>query len=204
MRRFRLVLALVVLVVASGCTLPGGQLTAEANPVAVGNDTLDRTGYALDDSATIALNETVGIDGEDRTVGVKNHIETYAHGDHAGRFAVFSTPSPEANGTPINPFAKPSERRDVGRMLGEVNNTSALTVENRQNVTLVGQPTELVTYATTNRSANGTTPVYVHVAVVQNGGDAVVAVGVNPQSIDAADATKRLVEGVEYGKQHEG
>src|SRR5699024_7730002 len=131
---------------------------------------------------------------EDRTVGVKNHIETYAHGDHAGRFAVFSTPSPEANGTPINPFAKPSERRDGGRMLGEVNNTSALTVENSQNVTLVGQPTELVTYATTNRSANGTTPVYVHVAVVQNGGDAVVAVGVNPQSIDAADATKRLVE----------
>jgi hypothetical protein len=92
-------------------------------PSRSGTTPLDRTGYALDDSATIAFNETVGIDGEDRTVGVQNHIETYAHGDHAGRFVVFSTPSPEANGTQINPFAKPSERRDVGRMLGEVNNT---------------------------------------------------------------------------------
>lgn len=200
MRRFRLVLALVVLVVASGCVLPGGQLTAEANPVSVGNDTLDRTGYALDDSATIALNETVGIDGEDREVGVKNHIETYAHDDHAGRFVVFSTPSPEANGTPINPFAKPSERRDVGRMLGGVNNTSALTVEKRQNVTMAGQPTELVTYATTNQSGETTTPVFVTVAVAQNAGDAVVVVGVNPQSVDGANTTKRLVEGVEHGE----
>ena len=200
MRRFRLVLALIVLVVASGCTLPGGQLTAEANPVAVGNDTLDRTGYALDDSATIALNETVGIEGEDREVGVKNHIETYEHGDRAGRFVVFSTPSPEASGTPVNPFAKPSERRDVGRMLGEVNNTSALTIEKRQNVTLVGQSTELVTYATTNRSGEETTPVFVSVAVAQNDGDAVVAVGVHPQSVDGATTTKRLIEGVEHGE----
>jgi hypothetical protein len=79
-------------------------------------------------------------------------------------------------------------------------NTSALTVENRQNVTLVGQPTELVTYATTNRSGGATTPVYVHVAIAQNDGDAVVAVGVNPQSVDAANATKQLIEGVEYGE----
>jgi hypothetical protein len=198
-RRFHVAFVLVALVVASGCTLPGGSLTAEASPVSVENGTLDGTGYAVDESATIALNETVGINGEDREVGVKNHIETYAHTEHAGRFVVFSTPSPEVNGTPVNPFAKRSERRDVARMLGEVNNTSALTVEDRQNVTLAGQQTELVTYATTNQSGGETTPVFVHVAVAQDAGDAVVAVGVNPQSVDAGNATTRLVENVEHG-----
>jgi hypothetical protein len=199
MGRLHVALALAVLVVASGCTIPGGSLTAEASPVSVENETLDATGYIVDESATIALNETVGIKGENREVGVKNHIKTYTRGDRAGRFVVFSTPSPDTDGAPVNPFAKPSERRDVGRMLGEVNNTSALTVENRQNVTLAGQQTELMTYATTNQSGGETTPVFVHVAVAEDGGDAVVAVGVHPQSADAANATKRLVEAVEHG-----
>lgn len=200
MGRFHVALALVVLVVASGCTIPGGSLTAEASPASVEEGALDATGYVVDESATIALNETVGIRGESREVGVKNHIETYAHPDHAGRFVVFSTPNPDTEGAPMNPFAKPSERRDVGRMLGEVNNTSALAVEDSENVTLAGQPTELVTYATTNQSDGETTPVLVHVAVTQDAGDAVVVVGVHPQSVDAANSTARLVEAVEHGE----
>lgn len=198
-RRFYVAFALVALVVASGCTIPGGSLTAEASPASVEEGTLDATGYVVDESATIALNETVGVRGEDREVGVKNHIETYAHPEHAGRFVVFSTPSPDTDGAPVNPFAKPSERRDVGRLLGEVNNTSALTVEDSQNVTLAGQQTELVTYATTNQSGGETTPVFVHVAVAEDAGDAVVVVGVHPQSVAADTATKRLVENVEHG-----
>jgi hypothetical protein len=199
MRRFHVALALAALVVVSGCTIPGGSLTAEADPASVGEDTLDATGYVVDESATIALNETVGIEGEDREVGVKNHIETYAHEAHAGRFVVFSTPNPDTDGAPVNPFAKVSERRDVGRMLGEVNNTSALTVEERQNVTMAGQRTGLVTYATTNQSDGATTPVFVHMAVAQDAGDAVVAVGVHPQSVDTQGSMKRLAEGVEHG-----
>lgn len=200
MSRFHVALALVALVVVGGCTIPGGSLTAEANSASVDEGALDATGYAVDESATIALNETVGIEGEDREIGVKNHIETYARNGRAGRFVVFSTPSPDTDGAPVNPFAKRSERRDVGRMLGEVNNTSALVVENRQNVTMAGQHTELVTYATTNRSGETTTPVFVHVAVAQDAGDAVVAVGVHPQSADAEGSMKRLVEGVEHGE----
>lgn len=200
MSRFHVALALAALVVVSGCTIPGGSLTAEANPASVDESALDATDYVIDESATIALNETVGIEGEDREVGVKNHIETYARNGESGRVVVFSTPSPDTDDGPVNPFAKHSERRDVGRMLGEVNNTSALVIENRQNVTMAGQQTELVTYATTNRSGETTTPVFVHVAVAQNAGDAVVAVGVHPQSIDAAGSMKRLVEGVEHGE----
>ena len=200
MSRFHVALVLAALVVVSGCTIPGGSLTAEANPASVDESALDATDYVVDESATIALNETVGIEGEDREVGVKNHIETYARNGESGRFVVFSTPSPDTDDGPVNPFAKRSERRDVGRMLGEVNNTSALVVENRQNVTMAGQQTELVTYATTNRSGETTTPVFVHVAVAQNAGDAMVAVGVHPQSVDAAGSMKRLVEGVEHGE----
>jgi hypothetical protein len=200
MGRLHVVLALVVLVVASGCTIPGGSLTAEANPASVEESALDATGYVVEENATIAFNETVGIRGENREVGVKNYIETYAHPEHAGRFVVFTTPSPDTDGAPVNPFAKPSERRDVGRLLGEVNNTSALTVEDKRNVTLAGQRTELVTYATTNQSGGETTPVFVHVAVARDAGDAVVAVGVNPQSVAAGNATERLVEAVEHGE----
>jgi hypothetical protein len=200
MGRLHVALALVVLVMASGCTIPGGSLTAEASPVSVEEGALDATGYVVEENATIAFNETVGIRGENREVGVKNYIETYTRKGQAGRFIVFSTPSPDTDGAPVNPFAKPSERRDVGRLLGEVNNTSALTVEDRQNVTLVGQQTELMTYATTNQSGGETTPVFVHVAVAQDAGDAVVAVGVHPQSVAAGNATERLVEAVEHGE----
>ena len=199
MSRFHVALVLALLVVVSGCTIPGGSLTAAADPASVGESALDATGYAVDESATIALNETVGIKGENREVGVKNHIETYAHEAHAGRFVVFSTPSPDTDGAPVNPFAKRSERRDVGRMLGEVNNTTALTVEDRQNVTMAGQQTELVTYATTNQSGGETTPVFVHVAVAQDAGDAVVAVGVTPQSVAGDGSMQRLAESVEHG-----
>ena len=83
MSRFHVALALAALVVVSGCTIPGGSLTAEANPASVDKSALDATGYAVDESATIALNETVGIEGEDREVGVKNHIETYARNENA-------------------------------------------------------------------------------------------------------------------------
>lgn len=199
-RRLYVVFALAAVLVTSGCTLPGADLTANASPVSVNDSALNATGYAADKSATIALNETIGINGEDREIGVKNRITTYEHTAHEGRFVVFSTPNPDTEGAPVNPFANRSERRDVARMLGEVNNTSALTVENRQNVTMGGQQSELVTYATTNQSAAGTTPVFVHVAVTQDAGDAVVAVGVHPQSVEGSDAMQQLVENVDHGE----
>ena len=199
-RRISALLALAVCLLLGGCTLPGADLTANAAPASVNEDALDATGYATDESATIALNETIGIGGEDREVGVKNTIRTYAHTEHEGRFVVFSTPNPDTDGAPVNPFANRSERPDVARMLGEVNNTSALTVENRQNVTMVGQQAELVTYATSNHSSEGTMPVFVHVAVAQDAGDAVVAVGVHPQSIEGSDAMTRLVENIDHGE----
>jgi hypothetical protein len=199
-RRVHLVLALAVLLVTSGCTLPGGDLTANASAVSVNDSALDATGYAAAENATIAFNETVGIAGENRTVGVKNYIATYEHTAHEGRFVVFSTPSPDTEGAPVNPFANRSERPDIARMLGGVNNTSALTVENRRNVTMLGQQTELVTYTTTNQSAAGTTPVFVHVAMTQHEDDVVVAVGVHPQSVDETGAFERLVENLEYGE----
>lgn len=198
-RRVSLALALVVLLVASGCTLPGADLTANAAPVSVSDDALDATGYALDERAPITLNTTVGIAGEDRTVGVKNWVAMYESTAHEGRFVTFSTPSP-TEGAPVNPFADPSERRDIARMFGEVFNTTSLTVVNRQNVTMLGQQTELVTYSTTNRTATGTTPVLVHVAMTQHAGDTVIAVGVHPQSVSETGTFERLVSGLEHGE----
>lgn len=199
-RRFHFALVLVALLVTSGCTLPGADLTASATPASVDEGALNATGYAVEERGTIALNETLGINGEDRTVGVTNHIVSYQSTDHDGQFVVFTTPSPDIDDAPANPFAMVSERPDVARMFGEINNTTALTVENRRNVTLAGESTRLVTYATTNRSASGTTPVFVHAAVTQVGGDAVVAVGTHPRSVEDGAAIRRLVEGVERGE----
>lgn len=199
-RRLSIALALVVLLVASGCTLPGADLTANAEPVSVNGDTLNATGYALSERAPIALNATVGIAGEKRTVGVKSWIAVYEHTAHEGRFVVFSTPSPNTEGAPVNPFANTSERRDIARMLGEVFNTTPLTVKNRETVTMLGERTEVVTYTTTNRTATGTIPVVVHVAMTQHEGDAVIAVGVHPQSVDESGEFERLVEHLEHGE----
>ncbi|HET7322994.1 MAG TPA: DUF6517 family protein [Halococcus sp.] len=198
-RRFHLAFALVVLLVTSGCTLPGADLTANAAPVSVNDSTLNTTGYTLDERAPIALNETVGIAGEDRKIGVKNWIAAYESTEHEGRFVVFSTPSPNTEGAPVNPFADPSERRDIARMFGEVVNKTPLRVVNRHNVTMFGERTEVVTYATTNRSAGGT-QVFVQIAMTQHEGDAMVAVGVQPQSVDEIGEFSRLVEGLEHGE----
>lgn len=199
-RRWHIALALAALLVTSGCTLPGADLTAEASPATVDNGTLDETGYVLEQRTEIALNETIGIRGEDREVGVRNPLVAYEHADRAGRFVVFSTPNPETDGAPANPFANRSERRDVARMFGSLNNTTALDVVDRQEVTALGQSTEFVTYETVNRTATGTTPVLVHVAVIDHQGDAVIAVGVHPRSTDESEAMRRLVSNVEHGE----
>lgn len=199
-RYWYVVLALVGLVVTSGCTLPGADLTAEASPAVVNDSALDGSGYAVEERGEIAINETLGIAGEDRKVGVTNHIVTYTSDEHEGQFAVFSTPSPETDGAPVNPFVNKSERRDVARMFGELNNTTALTVADRRTVTALGQPTEVVTYETENRTATGTMPVLVHVAVIEDRGDAVVAVGVHPQSVEGTETMDRLVAGLEHGE----
>ena len=199
-RHVHVLFALVVLLVTSGCTLPGADLTAEASPATVSERAMEGSDYALDSQGEIAFNETLGVAGEDRNVGVTNHIVKYASADHEGQFVVFSTPSPETDSAPANPFADTSERRDVGRMFGEVNNTTSLTVTDRRNVTTLGQSTEMVTYETTNRTATGTTPVFIHVVIVEHQGDAVVAVGVHPQSTDESDVMEQFVAGLEHGE----
>jgi hypothetical protein len=201
-RRVHVALALAVLLVMSGCTLPGADLTASASPVSVEDSALDATGYAMDENATIAFNETIGIGGENHEIGVKSYIASYEHTAHDGRLVVFSSPSPN-EGAPVNPFANLSERRDIARMLGEVFNTTPLTVENRRTVTMVGQQTEVVTYTTTNQSAGNLTPVVVHVAMTQHEGDAVVAVSVHPQSVGENGTFARLVKNLEHGESDE-
>lgn len=196
----RLSIALVVLLVASGCTLPGADLTADAEPVSVNEEALNATGYALEKRAPIAFNATVGIAGENRTIGMKSWISGYKHTDHRGRFVVFSTPSPNTEGAPMNPFANQSERRDIARMFGEVFNTTPLTVKNRYNTTMLGEQTEVVTYTTTNQTDTGTIPVVVHIAMTQHEGDAVVAVSVHPQSVDESEEFERLITHLEHGE----
>lgn len=200
MRRWSLACALVVLVALSGCTLPGGTLTAEAAPATVNERTLDETGYVTEERAAVGFNETLGIAGEDREVGIRNWIAAYANADGDGRLVVFSTPNPSADGEGLNPFANRSERRDVARMLGEVNNTTPLDVTRRRNVTMLGQSTEMVTYETTNRTASGQRPILVHVAVTRHRGDTVVTVGVHPRSVDEAATMRRLVESIDHGE----
>lgn len=199
-RRFQIALALVLLLVTSGCTLPGADLTANAAPVSVEEGALDATGYTVNERGAIALNGTIGIAGEDRKIGVKNWIATYKNTEHEGHFAVFSTPSPNVEGVPMNPFANHSERRDLARMFGEVFNETPLTVVDRRNVTMLGQQTEAVTYATVNQTATGTTPVFVHIAMTEHEGDTVIAVSVHPQSVDGTAEFERLVGHLEHGK----
>lgn len=222
MRPIRLAVALAVVVVLAGCL--GGTTTISASPATIPASAYESHGYVHGNSTVLPLSYDAGVGPASRSVGVETWVSGYSKttaDDDITALAVVSSPNRRVAGQSVNPLANLGNRELVGtglelltdaQALGNIPEVNGLREVASRDVTILGEETELVTYAGTVvfepgtatidgesvAHGGGSAAVRIHVATVEHDGDVVVVFAVHGADVDETDAIVALAGAVEH------
>lgn len=197
----RAIAALAVVVLLAGCT--GGALSFSASPASVDEAALESANYTGQAPEQVTVNETVEVAGVSRQVTATTWTASYAANDTPATLVVASTPDATVAGQSVNPIARLTGKELLQRVAQEIGNSDQVDLEDvevvqRENREILGQETEVTTFATTASTEQGDVPIRVHLASVSHEGDVVVLVGVHPEAVDERSTQLTLMEAAEH------
>lgn len=197
----RAIAALAVVVLLAGCT--GGALSFSASPASVDEAALESANYTGQAPEQVTINETVEVAGVSRQVTATTWTASYAANDTPATLVVASTPDATVAGQSVNPIARLTGKELLQRVAQEIGNSDQVDLEDvevvqRENREILGQETEVTTFATTASTEQGDVPIRVHLASVSHEGDVVVLVGVHPEEVDERSTQLTLMEAAEH------
>lgn len=206
----RLTLALVLLVLTSGCIgfLTGQEaLTFEASTALTDDSVAANAGYERNETRTVSINRTLEAAGQSRQVTVRNKVATYEKSlslgplgsAKLGVFALVSSPAVEVAGETLNPVGDYDNDRLVGLFASNYGGLSDVSQVSERTVTTLGSETTVTKYAATATFSGRQVDVYVHVTKVRHESDFVVALGVYPQALSGEESNVlELIRAVEH------
>lgn len=196
--------ALALLVVLAGCS--GTLVEFTASPATIPDAAVESHGYVHGNTTSVPITYRIGPPGVSQDVTAETWVSGYSRTTAENQTAVFllySSPDIEVANTSVNPLLQLSNRELVGfvlerasdlRELGGIENASDLREVGVRNVTMLGSPTQLVSYAGTAEVEGQRVAIVANVAVVEHGDDVVVALGVHEETLDETETHAALVE----------
>lgn len=201
--------ALALLVVLAGCS--GTLVEVTASPATIPDAVIEDHGYVHGNTTAVPITYRAGPPGFSQRVTAETWVSGYSRTTEANETAIlllYSSPDAEVAGTSVNPLRQLSNRELVGfvlervgdiREVGGIENASDLREVGVRNVTMLGAPAQLVSYAGTAEIDGQRVGVVVNVAVVDHDDDVVVALGIHEDRLDEAGTHATLVEAVVHG-----
>lgn len=194
--------------VVAGCS--GTLVEYAASPASIPDAALEPRGYAHTNTTQLPLTYRVGGASFSRDLTVQTWVSGYVQTteNETSVLVLHSSPDVGVANRSVNPASQLSNREVVGfvlervvdlQALGGLENVSELSERGVRNVTVLGTPTQMASYAGTAEVDGQRAGVVVNVAVVEHEGDVVVAVGVHSESVDESPAHAALVEEIEHG-----
>lgn len=202
-----LAVAVALLVTLGGCAaLTGGDLTYSASKATVAPQAVSAANYQEVSVQDQTVNRTVSVAGQDRTVRLTNWVATYrtqfssTNSPAPGTVVVLSTPQVSVAGQELNPVGNMPPDQLITTLLQRYGGVSDVTRVDAQQMTVLGESTEVSTFRTTMDFQGRTVPVLVHLATVKHQGDYVVVVGVHPTVVSPSKAgIQTMFTGVQHG-----
>lgn len=209
-KRVAVVGILVLLVATAGCSdiLGDGPLEFTASQATVSEEALSSTGFEEVEVSTYAVNRSITVGNETRTINATNYVATYRSNGSSvpenasaveSAFGVLSTPKAEVVGEPINPLGHLDKKMLMQRAIAEAQSIDDLQIDETSTVTLLGTETNLTTYSGTVSRSGQTVEVTAYVARVGHGDDYVIASGFHRAGAsNEAEAIRSLIRGVTH------
>lgn len=211
-RAARPVLVACLLVIA-GCS--GTLLEYTASPATIPDAALEPRGYVHGNTTELPITYRVGSGGLSRDITLRTWVSGYARvttdsgaGDNRTAVLVlYSSPNVQVAGRSINPLGQLSNRELIRTVLGHatelgglggIDGVSDLRERDAQNVTMLGTPTQVVSYVGTADVDGRRVAIVVNIAVVEHDGDIVVALGVHDETLDETATHVALISRVEH------
>lgn len=197
-------LSVAVVLVLAGCS--GTLVEFTASPATIPEPALAPQGYVHGNTTALPITYRVGAPGFSQDVTAETWVSGYSKTTAENQTAVlvlYSSPDVEVANTSVNPLRQLSNRELVQfvldrttdlRVLGGVDDVTDLREVGARNVTVLGAPTQLVSYAGTAELEGRSVAIVVNVAVVDHEGDVVVALGIHEAALDETATHAALVE----------
>jgi len=193
----------------AGCGFITGSeaLTFDASAATASSDALSETGYEEQRVSEQVVTRNFTVADQTRQVEVTNQLARYEREvelgvlgpQRAAVFVTFASPEVEVASQTFNPIEDLSEREILGQFESQYGDIDVGDRVGSQNVTALGQSTELQQFEGTATLAGSEVDVYIHATKFEHDGDYVVAVGIYPQRLDGEDENVVvLVEGLEH------
>lgn len=194
----------------AGCA--AAQTEFEATPGQFAPDAVDASGYEQVNQEALVIERTVGTDGVERDITVRNYVTTYDRGVRvAGQSrplaaaTVFTTPSLSIAGREFNPVADESLASLAGRASGQVGGqlsggiSDIEPVEERQQ-TVLDTETTVGVFEGVTEAGPTTVTLRLLVARVKHAGDFVLIGTAYPAALtdEERPRAERLFENVEH------
>ncbi|MFC5366878.1 DUF6517 family protein [Salinirubrum litoreum] len=209
--RSRVSLAVALLVVLAGCT---GTLAEFSSEPAVVPESALSGGYVHGNTTDVTVPLGFALGPVSRDVRLTGWVSGYSKttDDDIALLAVVSTPDAEFEGQSLSPVVHLSDPELVSWTLDRLAETSVqggiapdvtgLRVLDTETRTVLGTPTEVVTYTGTAEVEGESVAVVLHLAVVSHEGDVIVALAAHDPDLDEREALLALMERIEHeGKE---
>jgi len=208
-RQYAGVIAVACLTVLAGCGFLAGSeaLAFSASPALPSDEALAETGYEQETVDRQVVTRNFSAAGQTRTVEVTNRLAQYERGvdlgplgsQRAAVFVTFTSPEVSVGGRTFNPISEMSEREILQQFESQYSGLSVGEEVGSQDVSTLGQSTELRRYEGSAGLAGSEVDVYVHATKFQHEGDYIVAVGIYPQRLDGESGNvATLLERLEH------
>lgn len=199
--------ALVVLLLTSGCGMLSGPVTFAATPADVTAAAQDDAGYELERAEPMNITREFNVAGQTKEVKAVNYLREYKRSVELGplgerevaRFVVFSTPEVDVAGQTLNPIGKMSNRDLVMQLQSSYESIQNVERVSNRTVTVLGEEATVTKFGAEAQLEGGqSVDVYVHVAKINHEDDFVVGVAVHPQRIDEQQRVNTLLGGIQH------
>lgn len=208
-RRSAALVAVAGIALLAGCGFITGSesLAFSASPATPSDDAVSETGYEEQTVEEQVVTRNFTVADQTRSVEVTNQLAQYERqvdlgplgSQRAAVFVTFASPEVSVAGQTFNPIADMSEREILMQFESQYESIEVGEEVDRQNVSTLGQSTELRQFDGTATLAGSEVDVYIHATKFQHEGDYVVAVGIYPQLLDGeAENIVTLTESLEH------
>jgi hypothetical protein len=201
-------LAVAALVVLAGCTGTLAEFGSE--PATIPQSALSG-GYVHGNTTDVTVPLAFALGPVSRDVRLTGWVSGYSKTtaeDDVALLAVVSTPDAEFEGQSLSPVVHLSDPELVSWTLDRVADASVqggialdvtgLRVLDSETRTVLGTPTEVVTYTGTAEVEGESVAVLLHLAVVSHEGDVIVALAAHEPTLDEREALLTLMERIEH------
>ena len=202
-------LAVACFVALAGCGFITGSesLAFSASPATASDDAVSETGYEETTVTDQVVTRNFTVADQTRQVEVTNQLAQYERqvdlgplgSERAAVFVTFASPEVSVAGQTFNPISDMSEREILMQFESQYEDISVGSEVDSQNVTTLGQSTELRQFEGTATLAGSEVDVYLHATKFQHEGDYIVSVGIYPQRLDGeGENVVTLTESLEH------